>query len=173
MKKFLYVISFIIICTIGYLTSTTAHTITNNDFAVVNMEKIFLQLPQVKVISKKLEDEFKDRANTIQNMELNLQKKMQQFQYEVSVMNNIEHTKLEHEIIFQRQKLANEIQSFENDKQHRQIEEQNKLLVIIRDIVRKIAINENYEIVFDADAIVYNHNLKDITEKVIKNITSK
>ncbi|WWO98888.1 MAG: OmpH family outer membrane protein [Candidatus Dasytiphilus stammeri] len=173
MKKVLYVLSFIAICTIGYLTSTTAHTITQSKFALVNMGKIFQQLPQVKVIAKKLEEEFKDRANTIQNMELNFQKQMQHLQYDGSAMNNIEHNKLEQEIILQRQKLANEIQLFENDKQHRQIEEQNKLLALIRDIVRKIAINENYEMVFDADAIIYDHNLKDMTDTVIKNMNSK
>ncbi|WWO97520.1 MAG: OmpH family outer membrane protein [Candidatus Dasytiphilus stammeri] len=173
MKKLLYVTSFIIICTIGYFTSTAAHTITNGKCAVVNMRKIFQKLPEVQVISKKIEEEFKNRANTIQNIELNLQKKMQHLQYDGLGMNSIEHTKLEQEIISDRQKLANEIQSFENDKQHRQIEEQNKLIVMIRDIVRKIARNENYEIVFDADAIIYDHNFKDMTEKVIKDLRSK
>ncbi|WWP00336.1 MAG: OmpH family outer membrane protein [Candidatus Dasytiphilus stammeri] len=139
----------------------------------MNMGKIFQQLPEVQVISKKLEEEFKYRSNTIQNMELHLQKQMQHLQDDRFTMNSIEQTKLEQEILLQRQTLATEIQSFENDKQHREIEEQNKLLVIIRDIVSTIARNENYDMVFDADAIIYDHNLKDMTAKVIHNLRSK
>ncbi|WWO95486.1 MAG: OmpH family outer membrane protein [Candidatus Dasytiphilus stammeri] len=176
MKKFLSVILLLIVCTMGYsyFTSIAAYpTIVNDKIAIINLPKIFEQIPQVQVISQKLDEEFKDRANTIQNMELNLQKNLQHLQYNGYVMNSIEHTKLEQEIILQREKLVNEIQSFENDRQHRQSEEQQKLLVIIKDIVRKIALHENYEMVFDADAIIYAHHFNNMTEQVIKTMISK
>ncbi|WWO97116.1 MAG: OmpH family outer membrane protein [Candidatus Dasytiphilus stammeri] len=141
-----------------------------NKVAVVNIEQIFQQLPQIKVIANNLEQEFKDRAIALENMAVNLDTQFQKLQENNNVINSQEHKKLEQELITQRKAFAIKIQEFENDKHQRELEEQNKLINIIRKAVETIAHIDQYEVVLDSNVIIYGNNLPDITEQVLKNI---
>ncbi|WWO96320.1 MAG: OmpH family outer membrane protein [Candidatus Dasytiphilus stammeri] len=150
--------------------STTIHAANLlNKFAVVNIGQIFQQLPQMEVISKNLEQEFKERASALENMAVNLDTQSHQLQSN-SLINSQKHKELEQELILQRKAFAAKIEDFENDKHRRQWEEQNKIINMIRVAVEQVAHNEKYDVVLDSNVILYADNLPDITEQVLKQI---
>ncbi|MEI4269861.1 MAG: OmpH family outer membrane protein [Candidatus Dasytiphilus stammeri] len=150
--------------------STTIHAANLlNKFAVVNIGQIFQQLPQMEVISKNLEQEFKERASALENMAVNLDTKSHQLQGN-SLINSQEHKELEQELILQRKAFAAKIEDFENDKHRRQWEEQNKIIKMIREAVEQVAHNDKYDVVLDSNVILYADHLPDITEQVLKQI---
>ncbi|WWO95905.1 MAG: OmpH family outer membrane protein [Candidatus Dasytiphilus stammeri] len=150
--------------------STTIHAANLlNKFAVVNIGQIFQQLPQMEVISKNLEQEFKDRASALENMAVNLDTQSHQLQGN-SLINSQKHKELEQELILQRKAFAAKIEDFENDKHRRQWEEQKKIINMIRAAVEQVAHNEKYDVVLDSNVILYADNLPDITEEVLKEI---
>ncbi|WWP00927.1 MAG: OmpH family outer membrane protein [Candidatus Dasytiphilus stammeri] len=157
--------AFVMMISITFLAS--AQTI--NRFAIVNIVSIFQRLPKIESISKQLEQEFQGRAHTLQIMEDNIEKNIQNLQLHGSIMKINEHKKLEQEIILQRKALASKAQEFETDKHERQIEEQNKILSLIREGIKTVA-SGKYNVVFNADAIMYASQLDDITEEVLNKV---
>ncbi|WWO97856.1 MAG: OmpH family outer membrane protein [Candidatus Dasytiphilus stammeri] len=166
MKKWLGTFVIMISVTLGAVLAS-AQTI--NRFAIVNIVSIFQRLPKIESISKQLEQEFQGRAHNLQLMEENLEKKIQRLQLDGSKMNTSEHHKLEQEIILERKALANKAQEFETDKHDRQIEEQNKILSMIREGIKTVA-SGKYDVVFNADAIMYANQLDDLTEEVLNQV---
>ncbi|WWP01642.1 MAG: OmpH family outer membrane protein [Candidatus Dasytiphilus stammeri] len=166
MKKWLGTFVIMISVTLGAVLASAK---TLNRFAIVNIVTIFQQLPKIESISKQLEQEFQGRAHNLQLMEDNLEKTIQRLQIDGSRMKLSEHQKLEQEIILQRKTLASKAQEFETDKHDRQIEEQNKILTMIKEGIKTVA-SGKYDIVFNADAIMYANQLDDLTEEVLNKL---
>ncbi|CAJ0991385.1 molecular chaperone Skp [Pantoea sp. Nvir] len=138
--------------------------------AVVNMSSIFQQLPQRATVAKQLENEFKGRATELQIQERDLQTKMRRLQHNHSAIKANERSRMEKDIISQREAFSSKAQAFEEDNRRRQIEERNKIMNRIQDAVRKVARKQGYEVVIDATAVAYASNSKDITADVLKQV---
>ncbi len=138
--------------------------------AVVNVSSIFQQLPQRATVAKQLENEFKGRASELQNQERDLQTKMQRLQRDGSTMKASERSRMEKDIMAQREAFSTKAQAFEQDNRRRQSEERNKILSRIQDAVKKVADDEGYDVVIDANAVAYASNSKDITADVLKQV---
>ncbi|AEW44385.1 periplasmic chaperone [Serratia symbiotica str. 'Cinara cedri'] len=138
--------------------------------AVVNVSKIFQQLPASEAVAKQLENEFKERANELQNMEYSLQTKMQQLHRDSATMKLSDRSKLEKEVIIQREQFSNKAHAFEQDNRSRQMEERNKILNRIQDMVKVVASKGGYDIVIDVNAVAYVSASKDITADVLKQV---
>lgn len=165
MKNWIYILG-MIICAIkiGYVDAA-------NKIAIVNVANIFQQSPQRTETIKQLEYEFKDRATELEMMEHDLQIKMQTLQRDGSTMTDNDRAALEKSLIDQRELFSNKAKVFQQENHARQTEERDKILDIIYDTVRNIAKKENYDIVIDANAVIYtNSRIKDITDSVIKKV---
>lgn len=81
--------------------------------AMVNMNSLFQQVAQKTGVSNTLENEFKGRASELQRMEGDLQSKMQRLQ---SMKAGSDRTKLEKDVMAQRQTFSQKAQSFEQDQ---------------------------------------------------------
>lgn len=165
MKNWIYILG-MIICAIkiGYVDAA-------NKIAIVNVANIFQQSPQRTETIKQLEYEFKDRATELEMMEHDLQIKMQTLQRDGSTMADNDRAALEKSLIDQRELFSNKAKVFQQENHARQTEERDKILDIIYDAVRNIAKKENYDIVIDANAVIYtNSRIKDITDSVIKKV---
>nr|WP_222941508.1 molecular chaperone Skp [Xenorhabdus sp. TS4] len=138
--------------------------------ALVNVAEVFQQLPAREAVAKQLENEFKGRATELQRMESDLQTKIQKLQRDSSTMKASEREKLEKEVMAKRDDFAQKAQSFENDNRHRQMEERNKILNRIQDAVKVVAGKEGYDLVLDANTVVYSTSGKDITAEVLKQV---
>jgi len=70
----------------------------------------------------------------------------------------------------QREAFSSKAQAFEQDNRRRQMEERNKILSRIQDAVKKVASDEGYDVVVDANAVAYASSSKDITADVLKQV---
>ncbi len=155
---------------LGLALAVSAGAQAADKIAVVNVSSIFQQLPARATVAKQLENEFKGRATELQSQERDLQTKMQRLQRDGSTMKASDRSKMEKDIMAQRETFASKAQAFEQDNRRRQTEERNKILSRIQDAVKKVADDEGYDVVIDANAVAYASNAKDITADVLKQV---
>ncbi|WP_457913918.1 molecular chaperone Skp [Candidatus Gillettellia adelgis] len=161
-----------LLCTAGFVLAiaTTFCVEAGDKIAVVNISSIFQQLPARESVARQLEDEFKSRASDLQNLEHILQIKMQRLQKDGASMKGSDRSKLEKEIITQREQFSQKAQLFEQNNRRRQMEERNKILSRIQDAVKLIANKKGYDVVIDTNALAYINSSKDITIDVLKQV---
>ncbi|NIG98295.1 MAG: molecular chaperone Skp [Serratia symbiotica] len=155
---------------LGLAIAASAGVQAADKIAVVNVSSIFQQLPARETMAKQLENEFKGRAGELQNMEHSLQTKMQRLQRDGATMKASDRSKLEKEVMTQREQFSRKAQAFEQDDRRRQMEERNKILSRIQDAVKSVASKEGYDVVIDANAVAYVSSSKDITADVLKQV---
>nr|WP_233169408.1 molecular chaperone Skp [Serratia sp. ASV30] len=155
---------------LGLAMAASAGVQAADKIAVVNVSSIFQQLPARETVAKQLEGEFKGRASELQNMERDLQTKMQKLQRDGSTMKASDRTKMEKDVMAQREQFSQKAQAFEQDNRRRQMEERNKILSRIQDAVKVIASKEGYDVVVDVNATAYFAAGKDITADVLKQV---
>ncbi|CAI0794299.1 MULTISPECIES: molecular chaperone Skp [Serratia] len=155
---------------LGLAMAASAGVQAADKIAVVNVSSIFQQLPARETVAKQLESEFKGRASELQNMERDLQTKMQKLQRDGSTMKASDRTKMEKDVMAQREQFSQKAQAFEQDNRRRQMEERNKILSRIQDAVKVVASKEGYDVVVDVNATAYFAAGKDITADVLKQV---
>ncbi|EFH9482202.1 molecular chaperone Skp [Escherichia coli] len=139
--------------------------------AIVNMGNLFQQVAQKTGVSATLENEFKGRASELQRMEGDLQSKMQRLQRDGSTMKASERSKLEKDVMSQRQTFSQKAQAFEQDRQRRSNEERGKLVTRIQSAVKAVAADQSIDLVVDSNAVAFNSSdVKDITADVLKQV---
>lgn len=164
MKKLLFITVIIV------FTITKNFSFAQDKIAVVNINKILQKLPQIIIVEKNIEHEFKIRSQKLQDKEKALQKKIQMLQRDSLSIKNIDKIKVESDIIKQKEKFIKQLKDFEKDNNQRNIEERNKILIKIQNEVNKISLKEGFDIVIDASSIIFLVKSKDITEDVLKQI---
>lgn len=156
---------------LGIAMVTSAGAQAASSIAVVNMSNLFQQVVQKTGVSKTLENEFKGRASELQGMKNDLQSKMQRLQRDGSTMKAAERSKIEKDVMVQRQTFSQKSQAFEQDRNRRSNEERSKLVTRIQASVKKVADDEGYDVVLDANTVAYASNdVKDITVDVLKQV---
>ncbi|STJ16763.1 chaperone protein [Escherichia coli] len=95
---------------LGLALATSAQAA--DKIAIVNMGSLFQQVAQKTGVSNTLENEFKGRASELQRMETDLQAKMKKLQ---SMKAGSDRTKLEKDVMAQRQTFAQKAQAFEQE----------------------------------------------------------
>ena len=132
------------------------------------MGSLFQQVAQKTGVSNTLENEFKGRASELQRMETDLQAKMKKLP---SMKAGSDRTKLEKDVMAQRQTFAQNAQAFEQDRARRSNEERGKLVTRIQTAVKSVANSQDIDLVVDANAVAYNSSdVKDITADVLKQV---
>ena len=154
---------------LGLVMATSAQAA--DKIAIVNMGNLFQQVAQKTGVSATLENEFKGRASELQRMEGDLQSKMQRLQRDGSTMKASERSKLEKDVMSQRQTFSQKAQAFEQDRQRRSNEERGKLVTRIQTAVKAVAADQSIDLVVDANAVAFNSkDVKDITADVLKQV---
>lgn len=154
---------------VGLAMATSAQAA--DKIAIVNMSNLFQQVAQNTGVSKTLENEFKGRASELQRMEGDLKTKMQRLQRDGATMKASERSKLEKDVMTQRESFSSKAQSFEQDRARRSNEERGKLVTRIQSAVKKVADDQNIDLVVDASTVAYNSSdVKDITSDVLKQV---
>ena len=144
---------------LGLALATSAQAA--DKIAIVNMGSLFQQVAQKTGVSNTLENEFKGRASE-------LQAKMKKLQ---SMKAGSDRTKLEKDVMAQRQTFAQKAQAFEQDRARRSNEERGKLVTRIQTAVKSVANSQDIDLVVDANAVAYNSSdVKDITADVLKQV---
>ena len=154
---------------LGLAMATSAQAASK--IAIVNMSSLFQQVAQKTGVSSTLENEFKGRASELQGMETDLQSKMQRLQRDGSTMKASERSSLEKDVMAKRQTFGQKAQQFEQDRARRSNEERGKLVTRIQAAVKKVADDQNIDLVIDANTVAFNSSdVKDITADVLKQV---
>ncbi|AFA41214.1 periplasmic chaperone [Wigglesworthia glossinidia endosymbiont of Glossina morsitans morsitans (Yale colony)] len=141
--------------------------------AIINLVNIFQKSPQQALAAKKLEIEFQDRATELDLIQRDLNAKIEILKRNSKNMDTNARNALEEALTAQRENFSNKAKSFDHDQMQRQHEEQNKIIMQIKNIVQQIALEKGYQLVIDSNAIIYFNNIQDITEDVLKKMDQK
>lgn len=140
---------------------------------VVFPSKIMKESPQRERIIKKLEAEFKVRYESLQALEKEITNLEKSLKRDAELMNKAEVTSMQRKVEVKLSEYKLNRKAFEEDNRRRQGEEQQKALVLVRDVIDSIAKEQNYDIILNGEQIVFAKPGFDISDVVIEEISKK
>lgn len=156
----------------GALMLSTPVSAAEMKIGIVDMRAIVSSSPQAKAVGEKLKNEFKAREEKIVAIEKGFKEKSEKLQRNGAVMSEAEKVKLEKELITAQRDLQRLQNEFREDATLRQNEETKKLIDRVQAVIKDVANKEHYDLVLLSDAAPFANKQVDITDKVIKAIST-
>lgn len=169
MKTFLKVITL----AAAMVSVSGVHAAEAQKIGVVFPSKVMQESPQRDRIIKKLEAEFKDRYSALQIIEKDIKTLEAKIKQDGELLSNNELTGLQRQIEVKVSEYKLKRKAFEEDNRRRQGEEQQKALELVREVINTVAEEGNYDLILNAEQIVYSKPGLDISDKVIQEISTK
>jgi len=141
--------------------------------AIVNVQQVLQQSPRVTALSKKLEDQFKDRQTKLNDDQQALQSELDKFKKESPTMSQKDRDAMEKKITADRTELVKRVVAYQQDLQKEQNKVMQGILVDLNGVVSSIAKKDQYSLVLDSQAVVFSANGVDITKDVASKFNSK
>lgn len=141
--------------------------------AVVNVQQVLQQSPRVAALSKNLEAQFKGRQTSIGDQQTALQGEMDKYKKDAPTMSQADKASMEKKISTDRADLVKKVVAYQQDLQKEQNKIMQGILGDINGIVSGIAKNQSYNLVLDAQAVIYAADGADITADVAKQFNAK
>lgn len=142
--------------------------------ATVNVQQVLQQSPRVAELSKKLENEFKNRQTKIADEQKALQDKLEKFKKDSPTMSKATKDATEKNISTERSDLVAKVVAYQQDLQKEQNKAMQNILNDLNGVVSGIAKNQNIGLVLDSQAVIYTAgDSKDITKDVLKQFNAK
>ena len=136
----------------------------------VNTAQVFQALPQREVVLQKMQEEFKDKAAELQNIQAEAQTKNEKLKRDGELLGPEEVEKLRIEVGQLDSKYKIKAQALEKASQRREAQEKQKLFKVIQEAVEKVAEKEGYDMIVDISTLQYAKPEYNISEKVIKSL---
>jgi len=146
--------------------TATASIAESPNIAVVDVQKIMQQSPQMKAISEKLEKKFKPRRDQIVKMEENLKKDMEKYNRDASVLSESQKKTQQKKLQEARMKLEQEGQKYQQELNAAHNKELKNLFDKVSSATTKVAKENHYNVVLRKGAAIYVADKNDITDKV-------
>lgn len=141
--------------------------------AIVNVQQVLQNSPRVTALSKKLEDQFKDRQTKLNDQQKALQDEVDKFKKDSPTMSQKDRDATEKKITTERSDLVKQVVAYQQDLQKEQNKIMQGILADLNGIVTGIAKSSSYDLVLDAQAVVYTSNGTDITKTVADKFNAK
>lgn len=141
--------------------------------AVVNVQQVLQQSPRVTALSKKLEDQFKDRQTKLNDDQQTLQTELDKFKKESPTMSQKDRDAMEKKITTDRTELVKRVVAYQQDLQKEQNKVMQGILADLNGVVSSIAKKDAFSLVLDSQAVVYSADAVDITKDVASKFNSK
>ncbi|WWE57963.1 OmpH family outer membrane protein [Parasalinivibrio latis] len=126
------------------------------------------QLAKQSNLGDKLRKEFKDRIDEVKRLEEKAKTKVDKLKRNGELMSADERTKLQREIQSMESDFKLKVQALQEDQRRRGAEEEQKLVKKLKDAINAVAKKEGYDMVIDANAVLYAKPSDDLSAKVIK-----
>jgi len=133
---------------------------------VIDMATIFKNLPQREQVAQQLQAEFKERVESIQAIEKQMQALVEKQKRDGALMSNEQKTAMAREMESLQSDYQLKRKALEEDNRRRQGEERNKLLMQVQTAVNTIAETEKYDIIMQSNAVAFINKEHDISVKV-------
>ncbi len=155
----------ILALTTGILFSVTAWA---ESIAVVDVQKVVAQLPQMAAMQQLLQKEFAGAAEEVEKLKSDIQFSMEKFQRESMTMSQEQQEKLRSDIEQMQQSYQAKAQPLQEEIRRRQTEERNKIMAIVKTAVDEVAAEKKIDVVFQAQSVAFVKPEKDITGLVVE-----
>jgi outer membrane protein len=146
---------------------------TGPKVAIVNVQQVLQQSPRVTALSKKLEDEFKDRQTKLNDAQKTLQDKLEKFKKDSPTMAAKDRDAMEKGLTSERSDLVKQVVAYQQDLQKEQNKVMQGILADLNGIVQGIAKQNAYSLVLDSQAVVFSSDGTDITKDVASKFNAK
>ena len=140
--------------------------------AIVNVQQVLQQSPRVTALSKKLEDQFKDRQTKLNDDQQALQVELDKFKKESPTMSQKDRDAMEKKITADRTDLVKRVVTYQQDLQKEQNKVMQGILADLNGVVSSIAKKDSYSLVLDSQAVVFSSDGVDITKDVASKFNS-
>lgn len=139
----------------------------------VSIAKILNSAPQAEAASKRLEQEFAPRQKGLVEAQKSLRKLEEKLSKDGAVMSDSQRRNLEGDIRNQARELKRTGDEFREDFNLRRNEELGKFQKQVLEVINGVAKEENFDLIVNDGATLYVSPQVDLTEKVLKRLTSK
>ncbi len=139
----------------------------------VSIAKILSSSPQAEAASKRLEKEFAPRKKGLDEALKSLRKQEEKLAKDSAVMSDSQRRSLENDIRNQARELKRTSDEFREDFNLRRNDELGKFQKQVLEVVNSVAKEEGFDLVINDSATLYVGPQVDVTEKVLKRLTSK
>ena len=139
---------------------------------VVDVQKVLSKTPQVKTISEKVQNMFKEQYDVLSAMQKKGAEIKETAKRDEMTLTNAQKVKIQREL----QALDTEFQlkqkNLQEDIQNANKQEQAKIMRMIQQAITKVAADEKYDLVLRIEASAYSSAAIDISDKVIAIISN-
>lgn len=125
------------------------------------------QLAKRYNVPEKLRNEFKDRIDELRGIENRMKTKVDKIKRDGELMSAADRTKLQREMASLESDYKLKAKALAEDQRRRGSEEEQKLVQKIRQAIQDVAKREGYDLVVDANAVLYANPKDDLSSKVI------
>ncbi|MCW8107551.1 OmpH family outer membrane protein [Alteromonas ponticola] len=150
------------------LISTSA--MAEQKIGLVDVQGVFQAMPQAAEIANKIQIEFKDQIDAVNQLQKDGQFFAERLQRDAATMSEQEKKELQDKIMGVREKLTEKAQPLQQDIQRRQNEERNKLIALIKQAIDKVAAQGDYDLVLTSGAVAYSKEEHDLSEQVLEQV---
>ena len=140
---------------------------------VVSVAKIMKESPQLDSIIKKLDAEFKVRYEAIQALgeEINKIETTLKRDGELMSANDVADLQRKREVKVSEYQITSK--AFQEDSRRRQAEEQQKAMLVVREVIQEVAKNQGFDIILNGEQVVFVKPAIDISDIIIEEISKK
>ncbi|MCP4325642.1 MAG: OmpH family outer membrane protein [Psychromonas sp.] len=158
---------------VAMISASTVSATEAQKIGVVFPSKIMKQSPQRERIIKKLEAEFKARYEALQSLEKEITLLEKKLKRDSELMSSDEVTAMNRKVEIKLSEYKINRKAFEEDNRRRQGEEQQKALIVVRDVIDAVAKQQGYDIILNGEQIVFAKPSYDISDIIIEEISKK
>ena len=155
----------ILALTTGILFSVSAWA---ESIAVVDVQKVVAQLPQMATMQQQLQQEFAGAAEEVEKLKSDIQFNMEKFQRESMTMSQEQQDKLHADIEEMQKQFQAKAQPLQENIRRRQAEERNKIMALVKQAVDQVAAEQKIDVVLQAQSVAFVTPEKDISAQVVE-----
>lgn len=138
----------------------------------VSIAKILNSAPQAESASKRLEQEFAPRKKGLDEAQKSLRKIEEKLAKDGAVMSESQRRNMENDFRNQARELKRSGDEFREDFNLRRNEELGKFQKQVLDVINSVAKEDGFDLVVNDSATLYASPQVDVTDKVLKRLTS-
>ncbi len=142
----------------------------NLKIGVVDVQEMMQKIPQVTAMQKQLQSKFNPQTKKIKAMQQQLQADLAKYNKNKSIMKDKNKKALQKKIMDEQNKLRTMQINFQEQAMDAQKKAMQSILSDVEAAVKKVAKDQNLNLVLTKASIAYNDDDMDITDKVIKEL---
>ncbi len=141
----------------------------NSSVAFVHVSRLLNESPQIAELKRTVREDFSPRDTRLTEMQMQIKLLEDKLDKDGLAMSSSEQRRLRHDISTRRLKYKHARDELTQDKQLRYSEEEERVNLIIREVIEQVAQDEKIDIVLQSGVLWFSPKA-DITDKVLERL---